>query len=288
VVAPRPSLAPTPVGVAPQDNKKSALVVTAVAATVLLAGVIGQAAAAAASEASSPPKSPIDLQTQVGSGPTTEPAPEPVPVPGPTPDPSEAPSSSASPSMTKALGNAVPALHAGGLPTEVPTDGSTTAPSGGGGATTGGGTVDLGNGYGFQLPDGYEVQQQTDGFAMVFGDGGYFFALLSPPPADLSTMITDHLTGLAGLGIQDLQVSEPEAVQIPTSSVVACVSLGYQGVLADQQGGSVPVEGFAYYFQLQNGAGVTAFALYQQGSVTEGSPLIDGYNTMLNSLVSTF
>jgi hypothetical protein len=101
-------------------------------------------------------------------------------------------------------------------------------------------------------------------------------------------MITDHLMGLEALGIQDLQVSEPEAVQIPSSSVVVCMSLGYQGVLADQQGGSTPVEGFAYYFQLQDGTGVTAFALYQQGSVTESSPIIDGYNTMLNSLVSTF
>src|SRR4051812_31759425 len=43
VAVARPSLAPTPVGVAPRDNKVSALVVTAVAATVLLAGVIGQA-----------------------------------------------------------------------------------------------------------------------------------------------------------------------------------------------------------------------------------------------------
>jgi hypothetical protein len=70
--------------------------------------------------------------------------------------------------------------------------------------------------------------------------------------------------------------------------VVVCVMLGYQGLLADQQGGSTPVEGFAYYFQLQDGTGVTAFAMYQQGSVTEDSPLVEGYNTMLNTLVSTF
>ena len=45
--------------------------------------------------------------------------------------------------------------------------------------------------------------------------------------------------------------------------------LGFQGVLASQQGGTVPVEGFAYYFLLQDGTGVTAFALYEQGAVTE-------------------
>jgi hypothetical protein len=149
-------------------------------------------------------------------------------------------------------------------------------------------TVDLGSGYGFELPAGYEVEQQADGFAMVYGDGGYFFAMLTPPPADMETMITDHLTGLQGLGIQDLAISDPEPVQIPTSAVVQCVMLGYQGMLATQQGGALPVEGFAYYFLTQDGTGVTAFALYQQGSITEDSPLIEGYNTMLNTLVSSF
>jgi hypothetical protein len=77
-------------------------------------------------------------------------------------------------------------------------------------------------------------------------------------------------------------------VQIPSSSVVQCVMLGYQGVLANQQGGTLPVEGFAYYFLLQDGTGVTAFGLYEQGSMTEDNPLIEGYTTMLNSLVSSF
>ena len=190
--------------------------------------------------------------------------------------------------MTSALGNVATALDT--IETESPSD----SPSDDGGETPGGDTtttgdgVDLGGGYGFELPDGYEVVQQAEGFAMVSGDGGYFFALVTPSPADLSTMITDHLTGLQAMGIQDLQISEPEAVQIPSSSVVACVTLGYAGVLASQQGGSVPVEGFAYYFQLQDGTGVTAFGLYEAGSVTEDSPLVEGYNIMLNSLVSTF
>ena len=82
----RPSLKPTPEGVAPQDNKRTALVVGAVAATIVLAGVVGQAAAAAAADADTPPaSSPIDLQTQVGSGPTTEPGS--VPGAGAGPDP---------------------------------------------------------------------------------------------------------------------------------------------------------------------------------------------------------
>ncbi len=281
----RPSLAPTPEGVAPQDSKRTAVVVAAVAATILVAGIIGQAAAAAASDEENPPTNPVEIETQVGSGPTTEPAPEPAPAPGPTPDASESPeaSASASPSSSKAVSGAQPAISVlaldGGIDT---TEGPT-----GGGTTTSGGTVDLGNGYGFELPDGYTVEQQGPGFAMVFGDGGYFFALLTPSPADMGTMITDNLTALQGLGIQDLQVGDPEDCQIPSSTIVACVNLGYRGMLASQQGGSVAVEGFSYYFLTQDGTGVTAFGIYQAG-LAEGDPLIDGYISMISSLIASF
>jgi hypothetical protein len=70
---------------------------------------------------------------------------------------------------------------------------------------------------------------------------------------------------------------------------VQCVVLGFQGTLASQQGGTVPLEGFAYYFVLQDGRGVTAFVLYQQGALDDASnPLIEGYDAMFNSLVSSF
>ena len=89
--------------------------------------------------------------------------------------------------MSEALAGAQPAFSAlaldGGIDTtEGPTDGGETTPPGDGSGTSGS-TVDLGGGYGFELPAGYTVEQQGDGFAMVFGDGGYFFALLTPPPA---------------------------------------------------------------------------------------------------------
>ncbi len=190
--------------------------------------------------------------------------------------------------MTDALGSVQPALLAGldgggGIETtEPPVPGDTGTP-----ARRPASTVDLGGGYGFELPAGYEVEQQGDGFAQVFGDGGYFFALLTPTPADLETMITDHLTGLQSLGIQDLEITDPEVVQVPSSAVVQCITLGFRGVLASQQGGAVPVEGFAYYFLTQDGTGVTAFALYQQG-LTEDDPLTTGLVTMLGSLVSSF
>jgi hypothetical protein len=281
----RPTLKATPAGVAPQDGKTTALVVAAVAATIVVAGVVGQAAAAAASDGDQPPSSPVVLQTQTDSGPQTDPAPEPAPVPGPTPDASESASPTASPSASSSLSQALASIQPAALGLDGGTD--TTdgpTPGGGFGATD---TVDLGNGYGFQLPAGYEVETQQDGFAVVYGDGGYFFVALTPPPADLQTMVTDNLTGLQALGIQDLQVSDPESVDVPSSAVVQCAFLGFQGVLASQQGGTLPIEGFTYYFLTQDGTGVTAFALYQQG-ITEDDPYVAGVGTMLNSLVSSF
>jgi RsiW-degrading membrane proteinase PrsW (M82 family) len=277
----RPSLKPTPVGVAPQDNSRTALVVGAVVAAIVLAGVIGQAAAAAAADEDAPPAtSPIDLQTQVGSGPTTEPAPSPVPAPGPTPDASEGASPGTAPSLAQGFGQVVSAD-------------TTTAPEpgdgGGIGTTTGGSTVVVGGDISFELPDGYEVEQQQDGFVQVFGDGGYFFAIINPAPTDVNAMITENLNGIQSMGVQDLGISEPAEAPIPSSAVVQCVVLGFQGTLATQQGGTVPLEGFAYYFALQDGSGVTAFTLYEQGALdADGAPLIDGYNQMFNTLVSSF
>ena len=277
----RPSLKPTPEGVAPQDNKRTALVVGAVAATIVLAGVVGQAAAAAAADADQPPAtSPIDLQTQVGSGPTTDPAPTPVPAPGPSPDASEGASPTTAPSLSRAF---------------APADDTTASPepddgSGGVGTTTGDdNTVVVDGDISFQKPDGYEVEQQLPGFVQVFGDGGYFFATINTAPTDVNAMITENLDGLQSMGLQDLSVSEPEETQIPSSAVVQCVVLGFQGAMATQQGGTVPLEGFAYYFVLQDGRGVTAFTLYEQGALDdEGAPLIVGYDQMFNTLVSSF
>jgi hypothetical protein len=84
-------------------------------------------------------------------------------------------------------------------------------------------------------------------------------------------------------------VSDPEEVQIPSSSVVQAVLLGFQGTLATQQNGTLGLNGFSYYFLLQDGTGVTAFTLYQEGALDDdNSPLIQGYGQMFNTLVSTF
>ncbi len=285
--AAKPSLRPTPQGVAPQDNKRTALVVGAVAATIVLAGVVGQAAAAAAADPDKPPaSSPIDLQTQVGSGPTTEQAPTPVPAPGPTPDASEGASSDTAPSLAQSFGQVSTAdLTAG------PSDGTSASPGpdevGGIGPSTGGdSTVTVGGDISFELPDGYGIEQQQDGFVQVFGDGGYFFAIINPAPTDVNAMITENLDGLESLGLQDLAVSEPEEVQIPSSAVVQATLIGFRGALASQQGGAIALNGFAYYFVLQDGSGVTAFTLFQEDGLSDA--LLAGYGQMFNTLVSSF
>ena len=283
-VAVRPSLKPTPEGIAPQDNKRTALVVGAVAATIVLAGVVGQAAAAAAADADKPPAtSPIDLDTQVGSGPTTEPAPAPVPAPGPSPDASEGASPGTAPSLS--LSKAAFGATDETTDSPEPDDGSGGIDT----TTADDNTVIVGGDISFQTPEGYEVEQQEDGFVQVFGDGGFFFAIINPAPTDVNAMISENLNGLQAMGLQDVGVSEPEETQIPSSAVVQCVILGFQGALATQQGGTVPLEGFAYYFVLQDGSGVTAFTLYEQGALDdEGAPLIVGYDQMFNTLVSSF
>jgi hypothetical protein len=155
--------------------------------------------------------------------------------------------------------------------------------------TTGSSNVVVGGDINFDLPDGYEVVQQSDGYVMVSGDGGYFFALINQAPTDMNAMITEHLAGLQTIGIQDLAVSDPQEAQIPTSAVVQCVVLGFQGTLATQQSGTIAVAGFVYYFLLQDGSGVTAFTLYGQGALDDSSnPLLDGYDQLFNSLVSSF
>ena len=76
----------------------------------------------------------------------------------------------------------------------------------------------------------------------------------------------DHLNGLVGFGVQELEYSTPEAISLPTSAVVEAQTLMYRGLMATQQGGTFPVEGFGYYFITQDGTGITAFGLFEQGA----------------------
>ena len=60
-----------------------------------------------------------------------------------------------------------------------------------------------------------------------------------------------------------------------------------RGCSPPSRAGRIPVEGFAYYFVREDGTGATAFGLYGKGSLKPNSKLLIGYNTMLNTLIST-
>ncbi len=243
----RPSLKPTAAGVAPHDNKATALVVGVVLAAILVGGVIGQVAAAAAAdegdEVQQPSESPITI------------------------DPGEG---------TDELGR-TPAVTLGA-------DGESLA----GRAPQAAGSdqiVTVGDDVLMLVPKGFRIVDLEDGFVQVFGYKGYFFAYLNPKKVTLNKLITNNLTGIQNMGVEELEITQPQSISV--SGLKGAATLNFRGLLATQQGGSIPVEGFAYYFIRPNGTGATAFALYGKGALKPKSKLLTGYNTMLNTLVST-
>jgi RsiW-degrading membrane proteinase PrsW (M82 family) len=242
----KPSLRPTPAGVAPQDNKKTAVVVGAIVATILVGGSLGQVAAGAAADEGDnlkpPSESPITIDPQSGEDEL---------------------------SRTSAV-----RVGAGDE------DGRTFDAAG-----KAGGLVFLSDDVVFLVPKGFKIEDPGPGFAQVFGYKGYFFAYLTPRKSTLPKLITNNLTGIQNLGVEELKITQPESVEVP--GVTGAATLNFQGLLATQQGGTIPVEGFAYYFVREDGTGATAFGLYGKGSLKPNSKLLSGYNTMLNTLIST-
>ena len=242
----KPSLRPTPAGVAPQDNKKTALVVGVIVATILVGGLAGQVAAGAAADEDDnlkpPSETPITIDPQAGEDEL---------------------------SKTSAIQL--------GADDE---DGRTFDAAGGKG-----GIVSLSDDVLFLVPKGFKIEDPGPGYAQVFGYKGYFFAYLTPKKTTLPKLITNNLTGIQNMGVEDLKITQPESVEI--AGVTDAATLNYQGLLATQQGGTIPVEGFVYYFVRENGTGATAFGLYGKGSLKPNSKLLSGYNTMLNTLIST-
>jgi hypothetical protein len=241
----RPSLKPTPAGVAPRDNKTTALVVGVVAAVILAGGVVGQVAATAAADESDqvqpPSESPITIDPEAG---------------------------------TDELGR-TPALTLGA------DDDQGRAPR----AAASDKIVEVGDGVLMLVPKGFRIVDQEDGFVQVFGFKGYFFAYLNPRKVTLPKLITNNLTGIQNMGVEELQITQPQSISV--SGLKGAATLNFRGLLATQQGGSIPVEGFAYYFIRPDGTGATAFSLYGKGALKPKSKLLTGYNTMLNTFVST-
>ncbi len=242
----KPSLRPTPAGVAPQDNKKTAMVVGAIVGTILIGGALGQVAAGAAADEGDnlkpPSETPITIDPQSGEDEL----------------------------------NKTSAVRLGASDE----DGRTFEAAGGKG-----GIVTLSDDVLFLVPKGFKIEDPGPGYAQVFGYKGYFFAYLTPKKTTLPKLITNNLTGIQNLGVEDLKITQPQSVEI--TGVTGAATLNFQGLLATQQSGSIPVEGFAYYFVREDGTGATAFGLYGKGALKPKSKLLSGYNTMLNTLIST-
>jgi len=143
----------------------------------------------------------------------------------------------------------------------------------------------IGDGVLVLVPKGFRVDDPGPDFLQVFGFKGYFFAYLSPKKTTIPKLITNNLTGIQNMGVEGLEVTTPTSVQV--AGVQSAGTLSFRGLLATQQGGSIPVEGFAYYFVRSDGTGATAFALYGKGALKPKSKLVNGYNIMLNTMIST-
>ena len=162
----KPSLRPTPAGVAPQDNKKTALVVGVIVATILVGGLAGQVAAGAAADEDDnlkpPSETPITIDPQAGEDEL---------------------------SKTSAIQL--------GADDE---DGRTFDAAGGKG-----GIVSLSDDVLFLVPKGFKIEDPGPGYAQVFGYKGYFFAYLTPKKTTLPKLITNNLTGIQNMGVEDLE-----------------------------------------------------------------------------------
>ncbi len=172
----KPSLRPTPAGVAPQDNKKTALVVGAIVATILVGGLLGQVAAGAAADEDDnlkpPSETPITIDPQAGED--------------------ELSRTSAIRLGARRRGRARPFDAAGGK----------------------GGIVSLSDDVLFLVPKGFKIEDPGPGYAQVFGYKGYFFAYLTPKKTTLPKLITNNLTGIQNMGVEDLKITQPESVEI--------------------------------------------------------------------------
>ena len=242
---PKPSLKPTPAGVAPQDNKTTALVVLAVVSAILIGGVLGQVAASVAADE-------VDEKPPADTGITIDPD-----------------------AGDDELGRA-PAVRLGderrGRGPEPPGRRLGQDPRPRRRRTDAGaqGLPDRRAGPG--LRPGLRVQ-------------GLLLRL--PDAEEVHAAQADHQQpdrhpehGRRGPRVHP-------APGPPGRGLRGAATLNFRGLLATQQGGTIPVEGFAYYFIRPNGTGATAFALYGKGSLKPKSKLVTGYNTMLNTLVST-
>ena len=242
---PKPSLKPTPAGVAPQDNKTTALVVLAVVAAILIGGVLGQVAASvAADEVDEKPPADTGISIDPDAG-------------------------------GDELGRA-PAVRLG------------ESDEGEGRSLQAAGSdkiLDLGDGVLMLVPKGFRIDEPGPGFVQVFGFKGYFFAYLTPKKSTLPKLITNNLTGIQNMGVQNLR--DHPAPGPPGQWPQGCGHAQLPGLLATQQGGRSRSRASPTTSSAPTAPAPPPSPLYGKGSLKPKSKLVTGYNTMLNTLVST-
>jgi hypothetical protein len=252
----------------PRDHKQTALVVGSALAVLLAAGLLGQVAAAASSDVETPSTEDIQITPDL-SGSTIDPAPSPAPAPGPSVSPSDTASSSSY--LSGETGSRAQNASA---------------------QSTSGDTFLLGSkvktadgGVRLRLAPGWQVLA-SNATRIVAAKGNAVFTVdITQPPADTGAMMQSHLQGLLTQGVQDLQVTQPTQAALPSANFVAAQRLNLRGLIASQQGGSIPVEGFAFYLVRQDGVGITVTGIFNQGEMQRVPGLVKEYGVMLSSLL---
>ncbi len=247
-------------GEVPSDHKRTALVVGSALVVVIAAGLVAQIAAAAASTVETVGGADIRIAPDL-TGPTIEPAPSPAPAPGP----SVSPSATAEPSALLSEGStSQPLLREADEP-----------------------VVPLGSraaGVSFKLAPGWEVVASSS-TRIVAAKGAAVVTLdLTEPPAEPGGMMQSHLQGMLDRGVQDLEVTQPVQEALPNANFVAAQRINYRGLLASQQGGAVPIEGFAFYLVRQDGLGITFAGMFAQGEIDRNPSVVQDYSLMLSSV----
>jgi hypothetical protein len=141
-------------------------------------------------------------------------------------------------------------------------------------------------GVNLELADGWEVLASSSTRIVAAKGNGVIMVDITQPPADPGAMIQSNLQGLLDRGMQNLQVTNPEPAALPSSNFVAAQRMNLRGVLASQQGGSVAVEGFAFYLVRQDGVGITVTGVFDEGELERTPSLVKEYGAMLNSILS--
>lgn len=247
----------------PDDHKRTALVVGSALAVVFAAGLLGQLAAAASSDVDTPAIPDIQITPDLG-GPAADPPPSPAPAPGP----SVSPPATVAPSALVQGSTTSSALEVSARP---PVLARAADPAGG---------VRL------ELAPGWEVIASSDTRIVAVKGNAVFIVDITQPIADTGAMMQSHLQGLLDRGMQNLEVTDPILIALPSSNFVAAQRMNLRGLLASQQGGSIPVEGFAFYLVRQDGVGITVTGIFDQGEMDRVPGLAGEYGAMLNSLIA--